>query len=377
VTTRYDPSMRLARLFGAIVASVSACDPDAGAIDASAPDADAAAPNDAGAPDVAPDSYVAWCDAGPPELALNAGCNLYEYVPCGLPPEDIVATGGQINRCDQFCPITTDDSCAILGEPWIDLVFDAGDGSVAQTDGGVLVVCICSSGSGRRPRGLLRAHARARSLAGAFFSRPAHLEDASVIAFRRLRGELAALGMKPRLLRDVERAARDEIVHAEITSALSRRFGGRVTPARVRRWRRRSVLAIAKENAVEGCVRETFGALVATWQAAHARDRDVRRAMQRIAADETRHAELAARVDAALAPLLDDAGRRELQRARVRTASALRASLDRDPPPALVSIAGLPRRASALALFDAVAPLYGLGLSSAASTKPRAPRSYT
>ncbi len=345
---------RLARLFGAIVASVSACDPDTTPADAGAPDADASTPNDAGAPDVARDSYVAWCEAGPPALVLNAGCNLYEYVPCGLPSDDVVATGGQINRCDQFCPITTDDSCAILGEPWIDLVFDAGDGSVPQTDGGVLVVCICSSGAGRRPRGLLRARVRARSLAGAFFSRTARLEDASVIAFRRLHGELALLGISPDLLREVERAERDEVEHARLAGALAERFGGNPARARVRRARARSVLAIATENAVEGCVRETFAALVATWQAKHARDDAVRRTMRKIARDETRHAELSARVDTALTSMLDEAGRRKVRSARRRAALDLRLALGCEPPEDLVRVAGLPSRVVGLALFDAL-----------------------
>jgi hypothetical protein len=114
------------------------------------------------------------------------------------------------------------------------------------------------------------------------------------------------------------------------------------------------VLAIATENAVEGCVRETFAALVATWQAEHARDRVVRDAMRRIAADETRHAELAARVDAALAPLLDDAGRRKVRSARRRAALDLRTALGREPPADLVRLAGLPSRVVGLALFDAL-----------------------
>ena len=52
----------------------------------------------------------------------------------------------------------------------------------------------------------------------------------------------------------------------------------------------RELEAIAIENAVEGCVRESFGALLATWQAKTAGDARVRAAMKRIARDETRHA---------------------------------------------------------------------------------------
>jgi hypothetical protein len=54
----------------------------------------------------------------------------------------------------------------------------------------------------------------------------------------------------------------------------------------------RSIEAMALENAVEGCVRETYGALLAAYQARAARDPVVRAVMKRIARDETRHAAL-------------------------------------------------------------------------------------
>jgi len=51
------------------------------------------------------------------------------------------------------------------------------------------------------------------------------------------------------------------------------------------------------ENAVEGCVRETWGAAVAAYQGECATDRAVRRAMRAIAADEAEHAALGWAVD--------------------------------------------------------------------------------
>jgi hypothetical protein len=49
---------------------------------------------------------------------------------------------------------------------------------------------------------------------------------------------------------------------------------------------------VALENAVEGCVRETLGAVVGHYQAAHANDAHVRHTLERIAEDETAHAAL-------------------------------------------------------------------------------------
>lgn len=48
--------------------------------------------------------------------------------------------------------------------------------------------------------------------------------------------------------------------------------------------------ALALENAVEGCVRETFGALCGGYQAARAADPVVRRTLAQITRDETTHA---------------------------------------------------------------------------------------
>jgi hypothetical protein len=54
-----------------------------------------------------------------------------------------------------------------------------------------------------------------------------------------------------------------------------------------------SLLAIALKNAVEGCVRETYGAVVNLVESRWSSDPEVRRAMWSIAENECRHAELA------------------------------------------------------------------------------------
>lgn len=59
----------------------------------------------------------------------------------------------------------------------------------------------------------------------------------------------------------------------------------------------RPLAALAAENAIEGCARESYGALVAAWQATHAIDDDVRAAYASIARDEARHALLSAAID--------------------------------------------------------------------------------
>lgn len=56
--------------------------------------------------------------------------------------------------------------------------------------------------------------------------------------------------------------------------------------------------ALAIDNAIEGCVRETLGAIEAVWMAEHSPDPEIRSVMRSIARDEERHAALAWRIDA-------------------------------------------------------------------------------
>jgi hypothetical protein len=100
-------------------------------------------------------------------------------------------------------------------------------------------------------------------------------------------------------------------------------------------------------------VRETFGALLASWQARAAGAGDIRAAMQEIAVDETRHAELAWAVDAWARRRLDRAARRRVTEARRAAAAALGRDVV-EPPTALAGAAGLPSAAQSRALLAEV-----------------------
>jgi hypothetical protein len=90
----------------------------------------------------------------------------------------------------------------------------------------------------------------------------------------------------------------------------------------------RSPFAIALENAIEGCVRESYGALVAHHQAQTAFDPEIRAVMRAIAQDETRHAELSWRVAAWLEPGLSPAERDALGVARSEALAQLQREVD-------------------------------------------------
>ncbi|NNB92026.1 hypothetical protein [Corallococcus exiguus] len=177
------------------------------------------------------------------------------------------------------------------------------------------VVCevVITACEGRRPEGLCSdgAVAQGTPTLGVLFARMAHLEAASVPAFERLADELAAHGAPEHLVRAARRSAKEEVRHAEAMESLARRHGAPMPELKVAPFQARSLEALAIENAVEGCVRETYGALLAGWQARSAEDAQVRESLSAIAPDELRHAELSWAINAwAMEQLSPDARER-------------------------------------------------------------------
>lgn len=314
---------------------------------------DASAETDAGISDVSLEcqrSAPYFIDASNVIIG-DANCFYFVDFPCGSS-----FTGAEVN-----CYLTASDClsiCTLDGAPPFDCqywpLYGCAGGNIDVKPGQPTKVgCGVCPGVGRRPAGLARPGRSTGSpgVLATHFAGVAHLEEASVHAFHRLGRELRAHGAPRDLVRAAERSARDEVRHARVTARLARRFGGAPARVRVRACRVRSLGRVAVENAVEGCVREAFGAVVATWQSVHARDPAVRAAMRRIALDETRHAALAFEVARWLEPRLG-------ARARKRVAAATRAAIAdlelqiEDPDAALVRDAGLPARASALRLLE-------------------------
>lgn len=226
-------------------------------------------------------------------------------------------------------------------------------GEVTETSSEVAEYGDPNCAIGRRPLGF-RSTGRTGcdDALGRHFASAAHLEAASVDAFERLRAELAAHGASAAIQGAAVLSAVEEVQHAHVTARLAERFGGAVQVPRVEPLPLRSLFEVALDNAVEGCVRETYGALVAHHQAAHAADAEIRAVMQRIADDETRHAELSWDIAAWAQTRLTPREREQLRAAQREAVAALRAELSAPVHPALVETAGLPDSASALAMLD-------------------------
>ena len=163
----------------------------------------------------------------------------------------------------------------------------------------------------------------------------ARFEHASIASFARFGLQLLRLGAPPKLLRDSSRALADEIEHARLAFGLASAYAG--TPVGPGGLDVAQALEptmdryeIIESLIVEACVGETLAAIEAHEAACWAEDPAVSSVLERIAADEWRHAQLGWR---ALAWMLEqgDARLREFAVARLQVAmSAVEAHSDVD-----------------------------------------------
>jgi hypothetical protein len=289
--------------------------------------------------------------------AYQYGCNCDAGIDAGLSCEP------DRTQCTFYLPLDcldasvpqdaaalTETECkALCGASQITACF-----TVEASGGSTVLECACALSTGRRPEGFRPGRARRGRRVGAavgqYFASMAQLEAASVGAFRVLAAELAAHGAPAHLRVAAKRAARDEVRHARVMRGLARKNGTTVPRGKPVAVRPRSLEAIAIENAVEGCVRETFGALLATLQARLAKDADVREVMVGIATDETRHASLGWSVAAWALPRLDEAGRARVAAARAAAVAELLGEVQQEPAEEL-RVVGLPSAAQARQLM--------------------------
>jgi hypothetical protein len=275
----------------------------------------------------APDAGV---DASATDAAAADAATTYTQSECRVlcaavsPPDSITAS---ITRCQ---PVTDDGGAAALG-CW------------------VRAICI----GGRAPKGYsYAASGEERADPGAWLAALASLERASVVAFETLADQLAAHGAPGHFVDDARTAADDERRHAARVAELAASYGRTVAANDTSAEPVASLEALALENAVEGCVRETWGALVAHWQTSAAGDPRVRDAMRDIADEETAHATLSWRLAAWFETRLDGDARRRVRAGRERAVEAL-ARDARNPWSARCERAlGLPSPAVSGALLD-------------------------
>jgi hypothetical protein len=231
----------------------------------------------------------------------------------------------------QTCYVTVD------GESSLDMVVYGPDGE-----------CI----GGRRPAGYRRGRPCGPAV-GAYIAQQAELEAASVRAFADLHDDLIALGAPRSLVRAAVSAAADEVRHARVCDRLARRHGVVPDLRAIGAAARRTRAQLATDNLVEGCVRETYGAVLASYQARAAGDPELRGAMSAIARDEAKHAALSWRIHGWLWPRLSADERRAALAAAVRARGEL-ADRAGEPDAELRELAGLPDPVAGRAVLAAL-----------------------
>jgi hypothetical protein len=180
--------------------------------------------------------------------------------------------------------------------------------------------------------------------------RAMHHEAESVRAFERIARELQAYEAPQELCEAAVKAASDERDHAERCAAL---LGERVVVASDD-LPVRPLLELAIDNAREGCVGESYAALVAAVQAREAMTPSLRAHFAAIAIDEIAHAALAHAIASWLDGHMTHAERAQVRAAREVALRELAASCE-VPSSAALRVLGAPTGVLAAQLLDAVA----------------------
>jgi hypothetical protein len=244
--------------------------------------------------DATPASWEPWCTEKCGEMSTECFVRVNTSEGNSLPAHP---------TCDQFSSTGTD----ILSPTatWLSLCSktcgeeqDCLIGPNREDNNKVMINCVSwwkNCAGGRGTEGIDSPAPIAGDRAALALAEMAALEAESVSAFTRLARELGALGAPRSLRKRAARSRRDEMRHARSMASLATRRGATISRTNLpaHPLPNRPLADVALENAIEGCVRETYGAWIAWQQARHARDPELRATMRRIAMDEARHAALA------------------------------------------------------------------------------------
>lgn len=229
--------------------------------------------------------------------------------------------------CKDVCEVALNDSHGHGHNNWTIKQLDSCELELAEPR---LIHVTCSgiyrfAQEGRRPlAGLEREPPRSvTSALGAILAELAYLEAASILAFSELATQLERLGAPAELIERCLAAAADERRHADVLGTLARQHGGVPIEPRAHTRDTLGLFELARHNAVEGCVLESFAALIACVRAATARDPVLRHAYRSIAEDELRHGQLAWDIHAWAFARLDERARTQVIAARSHTLAEL------------------------------------------------------
>lgn len=256
------------------------------------------------------DDEVGDCEPGEQIETRSAHATATEIVDAGLQADGVIRAAACPALCDAAAAVSCRDQGPLLGSTTTGGGGAGGIGGAsaeggASADGGgasddelrvvqckISVPTYCSGRRHVAVDGDLAATGPTE--VAAWLARSTASEAVSVPAFLTLQDELIAHGAPQGLVEAAERAAAEEVRHADVMRGFAEHAGASPRAGFPKaRPHQRSLFALALENVIEGCVNETFSGLIALYQSRFALAADFRRAMASIAEDEIGHGELA------------------------------------------------------------------------------------
>lgn len=209
---------------------------------------------------------------------------------------------------------------------------------------------------GRKPDGLqlkndLAAQQTSVNVLGQYLADMTAMETAAITAFYYLSRELEAYKAPAELIARARQAVLEETRHSEMAALLAASFDAQMPEVCVDDFCLRSLYDIALENAVEGCVNETFAAACGLWQSENAKLDVFREVIAHITEEEMGHAELSWEIHQWIMPQLSQAEQEQIRIAQVEAIESLVAEFKQESDPVVQQTFGLPTKQDAARLF--------------------------
>ncbi|MGB1311178.1 MAG: hypothetical protein ACPG47_08190 [Leucothrix sp.] len=205
---------------------------------------------------------------------------------------------------------------------------------------------------GRLPNGLhLTDTQSSPNVLGQYLADMTAMETAAITAFYYLSRELEAYNAPAELITRARKAMLEETRHSEMAALLAASFDAEMPEVSVDDFCLRSLYEIALENAVEGCVNETFAAACGLWQSEHAQLGVFRQVIGHITEEEMGHASLSWDIHQWIMPQLSEAEQEQVRIAQAEAVESLVDEFKQESNPVVQQAFGLPSKDDAARLF--------------------------
>ena len=204
---------------------------------------------------------------------------------------------------------------------------------------------------GRMPNGLALIESETQNALGNYFAHMAAMESAAMTAFDYLAQELEFYAAPHHLIQMAHEAINEEAEHAALARLLTEAYDGANYKIEIKPFQLRSFFEIALENAVEGCVNETFAAALGYWQQEHAVLETFKQVIAHITEEESKHAALSWEIHEWAFPQLSINEQQQIRQAQLNAIERLEQTFMVEEESSLRQALGMPDRDQVQALL--------------------------